>query len=35
MLRPNLSGLGEIFNFASKPHTVQYLRLNEAALYKV
>ena len=31
MLGPNLSGFDEIFYFASKPHLVQYLHLNDAA----
>ena len=35
MLRPNLSGLGEIFYFASKSLTVKYLHLNDAAWYDV
>ena len=35
MFRPNLSGLGEIFYFASKSLTVKYLHLNDAAWYEV
>ena len=30
-LRPNLSGFGQNFYFATKLHLVQYLHLNDAA----
>ena len=35
MLRPNLSGLVEIFQFASKSHSVKNLHLKDAARYEV
>ena len=32
-MRPNLSGLDEIFCFATKPYLVQFPHLNDAAWY--